>query len=227
MGQLTKRLSQPPAPGSDTAKGTSSWDRQGGFTGTGGRERSSTQEGTLPAHRKRSTGSPKLLFVPDCSLPHPSVNPLPSAGRVKTDGCFLKGMHKLTQKPNSSPPHPTAHPCEQHNGARKAPAWEGRCHRRCCRPALSARQSRADLGLGAACPDTTAHLPPPQPRSRSGGRVARRCPSTKAPVGGWRSGIRSKRRRSRCWDRAARNRTALRRAWTPILHTALSDVPEG
>lgn len=38
-----------------------------------------------------------------------SLNPLPSAGRVKTDGCLFNGMHELSEKPNSSPPQPGAH----------------------------------------------------------------------------------------------------------------------
>lgn len=53
-------------------------------------------------------GERHTCFVPNCSLPHPSLHPLPSVGRVKTDGRFLNGMQQLAPKPNSFPPHPTA-----------------------------------------------------------------------------------------------------------------------
>lgn len=172
-------------------------------------------EGTLPT--TRGAGSLQSLFVPNRSRPHPSVNPPPSVGCVKTDGCFLNGTQKLTQKPNSSPPHPTAHtgPCEQHNGAGAAPAWEWRCHRHRCPPALCPRQSRGDLGLGAAWPDTTDHLLPPEPRSRSRRQRSEVLAKHKGAGGwvggwmdgrmdGWRTGTRSKRSHSRCQRRAVR-----------------------
>lgn len=158
-------------------------------------------EGTLPT--TRGAGSLQSLFVPDRSRPHPSVNPPPSAGCVKTDGCFLNAMQKLTQKPNSSPPHPTAHmgPCEQHKGAGAAPDWEWRCHRHRCLPALCPRQSRGDLGLGAAWLDTTDHLLPPEQveaAAERGAGKAQRC----WWVDGWRKGTGSE--RSHCRDRAVR-----------------------
>lgn len=60
------------------------------------------------AHRESSAASLKSPFVPSCSSRIP-LNPLPSAGRVKTDGCLFNGMQQLSEKPNSSPPHPGAH----------------------------------------------------------------------------------------------------------------------
>lgn len=57
------------------------------------------------ARRESSAASLESLFVPSCSSRIPP-NPLPSAGRVKTDGCLFNGMHELSEKQNSSPPHP-------------------------------------------------------------------------------------------------------------------------
>lgn len=94
--------------------------------------------------------------------------------------------------------------------------------------ALSARQSRGDPGLGAGCPDTTDHLLPSEPRRRSrreGNEALSKHKGAGGWMDGWRRGMRYERHRSRCRDRAARNRTALRPAWMMSYKKCRSDIP--
>lgn len=140
------------------------------------------QEGAEP-HARRDLicppGERHTCFVPNCSLPHPSLHPPPSVGRVKTDGRFLNGMQQLAPKPNSFPPHPTAR-TEPHE-----------LQNRLTKPQFGEHHA-ASTALFLVCPPAqhdpclvllgmAGHLLPPQHRLAAGVQSSRAVQSAELP----------------------------------------------